>query len=189
MIWNQLIQQHVQTLVLVLVLVRCWAWRWHCVVTIAVSGVTTSVSSSSCSEDSELQSSQLSVGCRAGPRVDSDRPIRTVHLRIRPIREETMKSTNQQKRQMLCTGKYLTYDLCSTLIFSLHSGCFCQFTVLFFLKTPDRKPPEPPENHQNPQNRPFKTSNTNKYKKKQTECVPHVFLMSSSCNRVCSCSL
>lgn len=102
-IQDQLIQQHCQTLVPVqtLVLVRYWAWRWHCAATIAVSGVTTWVSSSSYSEDSELESSPLSVGCPAGPHVDSGRPIRTVRLRIRPIREEMTKSTNQQRRRML----------------------------------------------------------------------------------------
>jgi len=92
------VQTLVQTLVQVqtLVLVRCWAWCWRCAATTAVSGSTTWGSSSSCRTDSELPSSRPSAGCPAGPRVDSDRPIGSLHLGAGPIREETMKSTKRR---------------------------------------------------------------------------------------------
>ncbi|MED6261302.1 hypothetical protein ATANTOWER_003363 [Ataeniobius toweri] len=85
--------------VLVPVRVQCWAWHWHCAVTIAVSGVTTWVSTSSSREDLELLSSPPSVGCPAGLRVGSDWPIRAAHHMIPPIREERKKTMKQQRRQ------------------------------------------------------------------------------------------
>lgn len=73
----------------VLVLVGSWAWLWRCAATIAVNGATMLVSASSESEDWEQQSSQPSVGCPAGPHVDSEED-----------RTEARRSTRSSRRSL-----------------------------------------------------------------------------------------